>query len=67
MNPTIVIAIAQSVAGIIDIWREHAGKPAGWTPTAQDWDDLLKLTDKSAAEYKREAAERLGVPWPPEI
>ncbi len=65
MNPTLILALAQSAAGLIDIWREHAGKSAGWTPSPVDWDDLLTLNDKSADDYKREAAERLGIPWPP--
>lgn len=65
MNPLIALSISQGVAALLDLWRQHAGKPADWTPTETDWNDLLALNEKTAADYKREAAARLGVPWPP--
>lgn len=65
MNPTTAMAIAQAVAALIEIWRQHAGKPEGWTPNQQDWADLLTLNEKTAEQYKREAADRLGITWPP--
>ena len=65
MNPLIALAIAQGIAALIQIWREAANKPAGWEPTDADWDALLALNSKTAAEYKQEAADRLGIPWPP--
>jgi len=64
MNQILAMAIAQGAAAFIEIWRQHAGKPADWTPSQQEWADLLSLNDKTADDYKREAAERLGVPWP---
>lgn len=67
MNPTIALAISQGVAALIEIWRQHANKPPEWTPTAADWDALLALNDKTAADYKAEAAKQLGVQWPPVI
>lgn len=61
MNPATLLAISQGVSALIEIWRQHANKPEGWTPTAQDWDDLLTLNNKTAEDYKREARERLGL------
>lgn len=61
MNPLIIAAIAQGIGGLIEIWRLHANKPEGWTPTAQDWDDMLLLNDKTAEDYKAEARARLGI------
>ena len=62
MNPAILDAIAAGITALIEIWRNHSGKPAGWTPTAADWDELLKLNDKTAQDYKDEAAAKLGTP-----
>jgi len=61
MNPLIAAAIAQGISGLIEIWRVHSGKPAGWVPSPQDWDDMLVLNEKTAEDYKTEAAARLGV------
>lgn len=58
MNPTIAIAIAQGIGALVEIWREHAGKPPEWKPSQQDWDALLVLNEKTAEDYKREARER---------
>ena len=49
-------AIATVIIAGLKIWAEHKGKPAGWIPTPQDWAELESLTDKTAADYKREAA-----------
>lgn len=65
MNPVAAAALAQGLAALIEIWRVNAGKPAGWTPSQQEWTDLLALSDKMPDDFKREAAERLGLPWPP--
>lgn len=64
MNPTTALAIAQGINALIAIWREHANKPADWTPTPEDWAAMLALNEKTAEDYKREAAARLGVAWP---
>lgn len=66
MNPVIASAIAQAVSGLIAIWRENANKPPEWTPTDQDWTDMLLMNEKTSEDYKKDAAERLGIPWPPE-
>lgn len=39
--------------------------PLGWKPTAQELADILSLNDKTPEDFYREAAGRLGVPWPP--
>lgn len=64
MSPAVILAIAQGAGALIEIWRQHAGHPSDWTPSQQDWADLLTLNEKTAEDYKREAAERLGIPWP---
>ena len=66
MNPIIAAGIAQGISALIQIWREHASKPPAWVPTDQDWLDMLALNAKSSEDYKKEAADRLGIPWPPE-
>lgn len=65
MNPITASAIAQALLGLIEIWRQNANKPPEWVPSQQDWDDMLTFNDKTAEDYKREAAERLGIQWPP--
>ena len=65
MNPLIALAIAQGINALIQIWRESASKPAGWEPTDADWDALLVFNSKTSDQYKQEAADRLGIPWPP--
>lgn len=50
-------AIATVIIAGLKIWAEHKGKPAGWIPTAEDWAELEAATDKTAADYKREATE----------
>ncbi|MCW5554489.1 MAG: hypothetical protein KIS67_20315 [Verrucomicrobiae bacterium] len=63
MDPITAAAIAQGISALITIWRERANKPANWSPTEQDWLDMLALNSKTADDYKREAAARLGVQW----
>jgi hypothetical protein len=60
MNPAIAAAIAQGVSALIEIWRNHSNKPKDWVPTAEDWDALLALNDKTAQDYKDEAKSQLG-------
>ncbi len=66
MNPIIAAGIAQGISALIQIWRENASKPPAWVPTDQDWNDMLAFNEKTAEDYKAEAAARLGIPWPPE-
>lgn len=63
MDPITAAAIAQGAAALITLWRNHASKPDNWTPSEQDWHDLLALNSKTAEDYKREAAARLGIRW----
>jgi hypothetical protein len=65
MNPVIAAAIAQGMAALIEIWRTSASKSPEWVPSPAEWDALLLLNEKSAEQYKEEAAALLGLPWPP--
>lgn len=56
MNPIVAAAVTQGIAALVEIWRVHANKPAGWEPTAEDWADLRRANAKTAADYEREAA-----------
>ena len=51
MNP----AIPALVAAALEIWRIHANKPPGWTPSAEDWNEMRRLNGKTAEDYEREA------------
>jgi len=66
MNPVIAAAISQGLSALIQIWAQNASKPAGWTPTQEEIDAMLKLNEKTADDYKAEAAALLGIPWPPQ-
>lgn len=55
MNPIVAAAITQGIAALVEIWRVHANKPAGWEPTAEDWAELRRANAKTAADYEREA------------
>ena len=65
MNPTLAAAIAQGLFALVEIWRQSANKPPEWVPTEQDWEDMLAFNEKTASDYKKEAADRLGIAWPP--
>ncbi len=51
MNP----AIPALVSAALEIWRIHANKPPGWTPSAEDWNEMRRLNGKTAEDYEREA------------
>ncbi len=61
MNPATLLLVSQIVSSAIEIWRQNADKPEGWTPTPEDWDALLALNDKTAEDYIAEAKLRLGI------
>ncbi len=65
MNPIIAASIAQGLAALLEIWRANAGHPVGWEPSDEDWDAMLKLNEKTAADYKREAGVTPDVPNAP--
>lgn len=65
MTPEQAAIIAAIIRGAIELWGNHSGKPPGWKPTAQELADILSLNDKTPEDFYREAAGRLGVPWPP--
>lgn len=64
MNPLLAQAISTGIISLIEIWRINANKPAGWIPSREDWDSLKILNEKTAEDYKREAATD---PIPPNI
>lgn len=49
------ILISTLITAALEIWRTHANKPPGWTPTPEDWAELRRLNDKTAEDYEREA------------
>lgn len=66
MSTIISLAISELIKAGITIWAHHAGKPAGWKPTAQDLQDFLTQIDADSPEaMKSAAAARLGIQWPP--
>ena len=60
MNPIVAAAVTQGIAALVEIWRVHANKPAGWEPTAEDWAELRRANAKTAADYERESVESLA-------
>ena len=49
--------------GVFKLLANHLGKPDGWRPTDQDYEDLNAEVDASTPEQvKKEARERLGLP-----
>ncbi len=65
VNP-ISSAVAGILLGAFEIWANHTGKPEGWIPSAEDWDQFLNEVDMATPEARKAlAAKRLGVPWPP--
>lgn len=64
MTPIEAAALSAILRGLIELWATHSGKPEGWIPTQQDINDLLALNDKTPEDFYKEAAERLGIPWP---
>lgn len=67
MNPLTAYAISQGIAALIEVWRVHTNKPAGWLPTQADLTALLALNEKTAEDYKREARQAMSDPIPPGI
>ena len=57
--------IAQSIVALVNLYATHTNKPEGWKPTEADWAEIDAWANKTPDDIKREAAERLGVPWPP--
>lgn len=51
------------IDGGFKLLANHLGKPEGWIPTQQDWDDLANTVDEATPEAVKAAArERLGLP-----
>ena len=65
MDPALASLIATIIRGGIELWANHAGRPKGWQPTAEELSDILSLNEKTPEQFYKEAAERLGVQWPP--
>lgn len=66
MNPAVALMIAQGLAFFIEQWRLHANKPKDWVPTDADWNEMLALNEKTAADYKAEARDA-AAPTPPVV
>jgi len=61
MNDQTLNDIAAVLSAGISLWANHLGKPAGWTPTAQDWDDLLvRIESDSPAKIEAEIKAESG-------
>lgn len=65
MNPVQAALIAGIIRGGFELWANHAGKPSGWQPTAEELSDILSLNEKTPEQFYREAETRLGVERPP--
>lgn len=61
----VVSGIAQSIVALMQLYKNHSGKPAGWTPSESDWLVIEEWAARTPEDIKKDAAERLGVPWPP--
>lgn len=68
MTPAITI-IMGLINGGFSLLANHLGKPEGWKPTAQEWDDLQAEVNAATPEAVRAAARaRLvaaGIDVPP--
>lgn len=65
MTPEQAAIIAAIIRGGIELWANHSGRPVGWQPTEAELSDILSLNEKTPEQFYKEAAERLGVAWPP--
>lgn len=64
--------IATLLNTVIQLWANHANKPPGWEPSAQDYADMRSQVDAATPEAMKAAARvRLGlaglVPNPPVV
>lgn len=62
----VTAGIAQGIVALINLYAARTNKPAGWRPTDSDWLVIEEWANKTPEDIKREAAERLGVDWPPQ-
>lgn len=65
MNDTERAIIAAIIRGGLKLWGARLGKPEGWIPSSEEIAEIVLLNEKTPEEFYREAAERLGVAWPP--
>lgn len=56
---TVALA-AQAVMAALEIYRIHAGKPAGWKPGPADWDALAEWANRTPEQIKAEGIARLA-------
>jgi len=62
VNPQALSLIALGLDALIRLWATHTNKPAGWTPTAEDWAQLKADVLAATPEAELEAAKkRLGL------
>jgi hypothetical protein len=55
MDQTTLTAISLIISSGVKLYAAHTNKPEGWIPGPQDWAEIELLSEKSAADYKREA------------
>lgn len=59
MTPTQLSLIALGLDALIQLWANHANKPAGWKPTAEDWQKLADEVNAATPEAVDAAARKI--------
>jgi len=57
MNAGTAVLIKLGIDALIGLWANHAGKPPGWTPSAQDWADLADEVNNATPEERLRLAK----------
>jgi hypothetical protein len=65
MNAASAILIKLTFDTIVSLWADHAGKPPGWIPTAQDRKDLDNEVDNATPEERLRLAKLRAAAFPP--
>lgn len=65
MSETEKAIIAAIIRGGLNLWASRLGKGPDWKPTAEDIQEIYDANEKTPEDFYKEAAGRLGVPWPP--
>lgn len=71
MNPATALLVIDAISLADKLLANYLGKPSGWKPTPQDWEDFHATVDAASPEaVKKLAMERLGlterIPYTPE-
>lgn len=59
MTPTQLALLALGLDALIKIWANHANKPAGWVPTAEDWQSLADEVNAATPDAVDAAARKI--------